>query len=111
MSKSFKVISYSIITLDVTITMCLSFIHLCIYLFSQLSPKANLTVTPSVKARSDMVTARSPSESPRIATAKSLLIEETKTETETETETKKEEAAMLSHFPTDATVKTVLVAV
>lgn len=64
-----------------------------------------------MKARSATVTARSPSESPRIATTKSLLTGETETKKETKTETKKEGAALLNHCPTDATVKTALVAV
>lgn len=62
--------------------------------FLQLSPKASLTASPSVKARSATVTARSPSESPRIATTKSLLTGETETKKETKTETKKEGAAL-----------------
>lgn len=74
----------------------------------QLSPKASLTASPSAKARSATVTARSPRETLRIATAKSLLTGET--ETKTETKTKKEGAVIWSHCPTDATVKTVLVA-
>lgn len=68
--------------------------------FLQLSPEASLTANPSAKAKSATVTARSPNESPRIATTKILLIGETetktkrKTETRTETETKKGGAAM-----------------
>lgn len=75
----------------------------------QLSPKASLTASLSVKARSATVTARSPRESPRIATAKSLLTGET--ETETKTKTKIGGTAMSSQCPTDVIVKTVLVAV
>lgn len=62
-----------------------------------------------MKARNAIatVTARSPSETPRSATAKSLLTGETKTETKTKTGG----AATWSNCPTDATVKTVLVVV
>lgn len=74
-----------------------------------MSPKASLTASPSGKARSAIVTARSPSESPRIGIAKSLLTVETETKTETKTKTKA--AAMWTNWPTDAIVKIALVAV
>lgn len=69
--------------------------------FLQLSPKARLRASPGVKAKSATVTTRSPNESQRIATAKSLLIGETGTKTGG--------AAVWNRCPTDATVKTALV--
>lgn len=82
----------------------LSDCHLFILFFClsfKLSPKASLTVSLSVKARNATVTVtvRSPSETPRSATARSLLIGET------EIETKTKGTARWSNCPTDATVK------
>lgn len=62
-----------------------------------------------MKAKSVTVTARNQSETPRSATAKSILTVETKTKTGTKT--RKEAAAMWSNCLTGATVKTVRVAV
>lgn len=78
-----------------------------IYILQQ-SPKASLTVSLGEKARSGTVTAKSPNETQRIATAKIPLTGKTKKEKKTET--KKEAAAMWSHCPTGVTVKIALVA-
>lgn len=82
--------------------------YLCVFFSVQLSPKASLTVSPSVRARNATVTARSPSATQRSATARSPRTVGTKTKTRTETETKTEEATMLSKCATDATVKTLI---
>lgn len=79
-----------------------------LYFNSQLSQKASLTVSPDVKAKTDTVTAKSPSGSPRIATARILLTGET--ETKTRTEKKRKEAAVQMLFLTGATAKTAHVA-
>jgi len=71
-------------------TKCLSSSKLFVLVVLQLSPKANLTASPSARARSATATARSPNESPRIATAKSLLTGKTGKKTETKTGTKTE---------------------
>lgn len=55
-----------------------------------------------MKAKTDTVTAKNPSGSPRIATARILLTGETKTRTEI----KRKEAAVQMHFLTGATAKT-----
>lgn len=65
-------------------------------------------MSPSAKAKTAIVTARSPSESPRIATAKTLLTAET--ETKTGTERRNEGTAMRNPCPTDVTAKTAHVA-
>lgn len=61
-------------------------------------------------AKTATVTARSPSVSPRIATAKILLTAETETKTKTGTERRNEGTATRNHCPTDATAKTAHVA-
>lgn len=61
-----------------------------------------------MKAKTDTVTAKNPSGSPRIVTARILLTGET--ETKTRTERKRKEAAAQMHFLTGATAKTAHVA-
>lgn len=87
-----------------------SSIESCLVFVLQRSPKASLTVSLDERAKSGTVTAKSPNETRRIATAKILLIGKTETKTKTKKETKKEGAAMWNHCPTGVTVKIALVA-
>lgn len=86
-----------------------SSIECCLISILQRSPKESLTVSLGEKAKSGTVTAKSPNETQRIATAKIPLIGKTETKTEKKKETKKE-AAMWNHCPTGVTVKIALVA-